>query len=227
MTKFDRTFVWAGGAMFVASLAYCAFSYLVRWSAAGDGGGWGAIAFDALLVSVFALHHSLFAREGAKRWLARNVPVPLLRSVYVWIASLLLILTCAVWRPIGGQVFHVSGLRVWLHAAVQLLGVWVIARAVYGLDPLELAGIREQSAGTGLQASGPYRFVRHPLYLGWILIVFGAANMTGDRITFALLTTIYLVIAIPWEERALVSTFGDQYLRYQRLVRWRVIPFIY
>jgi protein-S-isoprenylcysteine O-methyltransferase Ste14 len=229
----ERVFVWAGGGVFVASLAFCAASYGLHWSVP-DGDGWRAVAFNALLVSVFAAHHSVFAREGAKRWLARIVPERLQRSVYVWTASLLLFATCAAWRPIGRDVFQVGGARLWLLACVQLLGVWVSVLAVGGLDPLELAGIR-QSSGDSRRSSddqrltthGPYRLVRHPLYLGWILIVFGAAHMTGDRLAFAVLTTGYLLVAIPWEERSLVRSWGDQYLRYQRRVRWRVIPFIY
>ncbi len=183
-----------------------------------------------------------------KGWLVRRVPERLLRSVYVWTASLLLLATCAAWRPIGRELFHTTGVGSWFHAVVQLLGVWMIAQAVRGLDPLELAGIRQTSVdsrqstvGHGpttdddrlkpddrrLTTDGPYRLVRHPLYLGWILLVFGAAHMTGDRLAFAVLTTAYLLIAIPWEERSLVRSLGDEYLRYQRLVRWRVIPFIY
>ena len=75
--------------------------------------------------------------------------------------------------------------------------------------------------------TGPYRWVRHPLYLGWVLMVFGAAHMTGDRLAFAAITTAYLVVAIPWEERSLRQSFGDEYARYMRDVRWRMIPFIY
>jgi protein-S-isoprenylcysteine O-methyltransferase Ste14 len=222
----ERAFVWLGGAVFVAALAFCAVSYLLRWSVA-DGGGWGALASDALLVSVFAAHHSLFAREHVKRRLAQRIPDRLLRSVYVWTASLLWLGTCAGWRLIGGEIFHVTGARIWLHAGVQLAGVWVSAGAVRGLHPLELAGIRPPSTVEGLQVVGPYRIVRHPLYLGWILMVFGAAHMTGDRLAFAALTTLYLVLAIPWEERSLVRSLGADYTRYQRVVRWRVIPFIY
>ena len=104
-----------------------------------------AVAFNALLVSVFAAHHSVFAREGVKRWLARRVPERLLRSVYVWTASLLLLRTCAAWRPIGHDLFHVGGARVWLLAAGSTPGGLVIVLAVRGLDPLELAGIRHSS----------------------------------------------------------------------------------
>ena len=113
------------------------------------------------------------------------------------------------------------------HVVVQLLGVWIIAQSVRAIDALELAGIRSQSDAAGLQVAGPYRLVRHPLYLGWILVVFGAALMTGDRLAFAAITTLYLVLAIPWEERSLRAAFGSDYERYMRHVRWRMIPFIY
>jgi protein-S-isoprenylcysteine O-methyltransferase Ste14 len=277
----EWVFVWTGGAVFVISLVFCAVSYVERWSVVA-GGGWPAVLVDGLLLGVFAAHHSVFAREPVKRWLARRVPDHLLRSVYVWIASLLFLGACAAWRPIGHQLFHVSGAQAWLHAAVQLLGVSIIALVVRDLDPLELAGIRQgavdsrqssvdspqspvdgpkspvdgsRSAGnrpgtddqrlstndrrlptddyrlsmndSRLTTDGPYRLVRHPLYFGWTLIVFGAAQMTGDRLAFAALTTAYLVIAIPWEERSLVRTYGDEYRRYRRVVRWRMIPFIY
>jgi protein-S-isoprenylcysteine O-methyltransferase Ste14 len=65
------------------------------------------------------------------------------------------------------------------------------------------------------------------LYLGWVLVVFGAAHMTGDRLAFAVITTIYLVAAVPWEERSLSAAFGAEYADYMRAVRWRIVPFIY
>ena len=102
-----------------------------------------------------------------------------------------------------------------------------MAQSVRAIDALELAGIRSQSEAAGLQIAGPYRLVRHPLYLGWTLVVFGAAAMTGDRLGFAAITTLYLMLAIPWEERSLRAAFGSDYDRYIRHVRWRMIPFIY
>jgi protein-S-isoprenylcysteine O-methyltransferase Ste14 len=262
-------FLWTGGAIFVVSLVVCAASYLFSWSA-DTGSGWIAVVPDALLVTLFASHHSVFARDRVKVWLEALVPRRLLRSVYVWFASLLLLGMCGAWRPIGHEVFRVTGLQIWLHAFVQLLGIAIIARVVRDLDPLELAGIRQTSAAPAIppgnqrgtsnrQASkleaaataghtsndspaasdrptsdqhklttgGPYGLVRHPLYFGWMLCVFGAAHMTGDRLAFAVYTTLYLVIAIPWEERSLIGEFGDEYRRYQQVVRWRMIPFIY
>jgi protein-S-isoprenylcysteine O-methyltransferase Ste14 len=222
-----RVFVWLGGALFVASLALCAWTYLVALGRPLPAAGWQAIAGDAALITIFALHHSLFARDGPKAWLGRRVPARLLRSVYVWVASLLLILVCVLWRPIGGEVYHATGIRAIAHAAIQLAGVWITARGVARIDPLELAGIRPADDAQRLQVTGPYRWVRHPLYLGWMLAVFGAAHMTGDRLAFAAITTIYLMVAIPWEERSLRRSFGEEYTRYVREVTWRMIPFIY
>ena len=75
------------------------------------------------------------------------------------------------------------------------------AWSVAEIDPLELAGIRTPDAEDELQFQGPYRLVRHPLYLGWIVAAFGTPHLTGDRLAFAILTSLYLVIAIPWEEQ--------------------------
>jgi protein-S-isoprenylcysteine O-methyltransferase Ste14 len=177
--------------------------------------------------SSFAAHHSVFARDSVKRWLAAAVPAELERSVYVWTASLLLIVVCMLWRPIGGELFDVHGGGAVVLAVVQLAGVAVIARAVATIDPLELAGIRLSSDAAPLQVGGLYRVVRHPLYLGWLMATFGAAHMTGDRLVFALITAAYLFAAVPLEERSLVRSFGEDYTRYQREVRWRIVPFIY
>ena len=222
-----RAFVWAGGALFVGSLAYCAWWYLFALSSVPGDVRWSALGIDALLLGIFALHHSVLARESVKARVSRIVPEPLVRSVYVWTASLLLILVCAWWAPIGGELYHGRRWQAFAHAAVQLYGVWLIARSVRGIDPLELAGIRREAARGPLQIGGPYALVRHPLYFGWVLAVFGTAHMTGDRLAFAAITTLYLVIAIRWEERSLVRSFGEDYLRYTRQVRWRIVPFIY
>lgn len=225
-----KLLAWLGGAAFVGSLALTAWWYFVALGRPVPFAGWMPVAIDALLVTLFASHHSLFARDFVKRALTA-IPAPLLRSSYVWVASLLLVMVVLVWQPIGGTLYDVTGARGFAHALVQALGLWTIARAVSGLDPLELAGIRQASGQPlktePLQISGPYRWVRHPLYLGWMLALFGAARMTGDRLVFAVLTSAYLVVAIPWEERSLQQSFGADYARYAAQVRWRVFPFVY
>ena len=220
-------FKWSGGAIFIISLAVCLWFYLFVFGAAHPWMGSAPLAADALLITIFAIHHSVFARGGVKELMARAIPEPLLRSVYVWIASALLISVCLLWRRVGGEIYSSTGWLAIVHAALQLVGIALIAQSVRAIDPLELAGIRPPSGHDRLQVGGPYRLVRHPLYFGWVLASFGAAHMTGDRLTFAAMTSLYLAIAIPWEERSLVGSFGDAYRRYQQQVRWRMIPFIY
>ena len=222
-----RAFVWLGGALFAVSLAVCAWTYAQPMARPRAFGGWPAVAMDAALVTLFALHHSVFARETVKTAMTRVVPPALVRSVYVWIASALLILVCRAWRPVGGEIYAASGAIAIALTAIQLSGLWLTARGVARIDPLELAGIRTSRHSGGLQITGPYHWVRHPLYLGWLLMVFGAPRMTGDRLAFAALTTGYLMIAIPFEERSLRRSFGEDYRRYAEAVRWRMIPFIY
>jgi hypothetical protein len=233
MIRLERLFVWIGGAWFVASLALTASWYATSLGRVKPFAGWRPLAYDAILFSVFALHHSALARRAIQAAVLRIVPDRMLRSVYVWTASLLLILVCLLWRPIGGDLFHAAGPRAFVHAMVQLSGLSLIVLSVRAIDPLELAGIRRPgpaacgAPGGALQRHGPYRLVRHPLYLGWMLIVFGTAHMTGDRLAFAVITSLYLVIAIPWEERSLERTFGDAYRRYKGEVRWRAIPYVF
>jgi protein-S-isoprenylcysteine O-methyltransferase Ste14 len=222
----ERAFVWLGGGIFIASLGVCAFAFLFAW---GRGGPYdaAAVAPDAVLLTAFALHHSVFARASVKQRLRTIIPDRLERPLYVWVASVLLILVCVFWRPIGGELYEVGGAARVALAVAELLGVWLIARAVAGLDALELAGIRRHNRQESLQRGGVYRLVRHPLYLGWTLVVFATPHMTGDRFAFAVLTSVYLAAAVPFEERSLVQTFGDDYARYRSTVRWRIVPFIY
>ncbi len=222
-----RVFAWLGGALFVVSLAWCAWWYVARLGAPAVAGGWPAVAADAGLLTVFALHHSLFARERAKIAVVRIVPAGLERSFYVWIASALLMLVILCWRPVGGTLYAATGWNAAAHTVAQIFGVWLIARSVAGIDALELAGIRRQATHGALQTAGPYGWVRHPLYLGWAIAVFGTAHMTGDRLAFAAITTFYLVIAVRWEERSLMNSFGEEYRRYQRRVRWRIVPYVF
>jgi hypothetical protein len=224
----ERAFVWAGGAIFVGSLSLTAWVYAIRFGEDRPPTGWTSIAIDGLLLSVFALHHSAFAREPIKRRLASLIPARLLRSVYVWVASSLLILMDYFWQTVGGVFYRVEGWPAWIFAIVQIAGVWLIAQSVRAIDPLELAGIRNpKMVDEELQTGGVYGLVRHPLYFGWVLVVFGAAHMTGDRLTFAVVTTAYLVIAMPWEERSLERAFGVSYRRYKEAVRWKIVPYLY
>jgi protein-S-isoprenylcysteine O-methyltransferase Ste14 len=223
----ERVFVWAGGAVFVGSLALMARLYLVGFGGSRPFGDWRLLLINLAAVTVFAFHHSLFARERVKREMSRIIPERLLRSVYVWIASLLVIALCVIWRPVGGELYRFTGIALAPFVLAELAGLWMIASAVRAISALELAGIRDSQARDALQHGGAYGIVRHPLYLGWVLFVFGTSHMTGDRLAFAIMTTAYLCIAIPWEERSLESSYGDAYRQYKRQVRWRLVPLLY
>jgi len=224
-----RVLAWLGGAFFVASLIYTFYFYAVLL---GDPEpartvplGRGA-ALNTLLFGIFAAHHSIFARDSGKRWIARMMPARLERSFYVWVASLLLILVCVLWQRIAGTVYVVDGWLRWLFYALQLLGVHLTMRAAGFLDPLELAGIRQaQHQDTVVfRTDGPFGLVRHPIYLGWLLMTLATPDMTINRLLFAVISSVYLIVAIPWEERSLAAAFGDRYRAYQGNVRWRLIP---
>jgi protein-S-isoprenylcysteine O-methyltransferase Ste14 len=228
-----RVIAWMGGAAFAAALSFCAYFYVVHLGRPAPDGHPAPVrdaVIDVALFSAFALHHSLFARNAAKRALARVMPAQAERAVYVWVSSLLLLGVCLLWRPLPGVVYAADGGMKWLLMGVQGLGVVLTWRGAAVVDPLELAGIRQarrEPSTSGLRIVGPFRFVRHPIYLGWILMVFGAPLMTANRLVFAAVSSAYLVSAIPWEERSLVEAFGDPYRAYQRQVRWRLIPGIY
>lgn len=243
---FARLFRAAGALLFVVSLAYFFIAYLTSFGVVtSDRDTAGAVTWNVTIFTLFAVHHSIFARAGIRRWVARTVPAELERSVYVWIASLLFIAVCAWWRPVAGLAWQTTRPASWVSWAVQAAGVWLTLRSAVVLDFLELAGVRrpegllpqdpgESAVAGGLQASetefktaGPYGWVRHPIYAGWFLFVWGASTMTMTRLTFVIVSCLYLLIAIPIEERTMRSKAGDAYGRYMARVRWRILPGVY
>ncbi len=223
--------VWLGGGCFIGSLAYFAWSFYVRFGRVQENGPLVVpILVDVALFGVFALHHSVLARSGAKQWVTRLVPPRFERSLYVWVASLLFIAVCACWQEVPGELYRQVELQAVPHWLAVALGAWLTARSVGVIDPLDLAGIRQAEAASmpsGFRVIGPYHWVRHPIYLGWMLLVFGVPHMTATRFVFAVISSAYLVVAIPFEERSLLETFPDEYRRYQQVVRSRLIPGIW
>ena len=194
-----------------------------------------AIAIDVVLFSLFALHHSVFARDIVRKTLTRMVG-PLERSSYVWVASALFVAICAWWQPIAGTIWRIDQTvpRAIIHAA-QLVGVVFTIYSALMLDLLELAGVsqvrRVQRDGSDpapeFKASGPYGWVRHPIYSGWFLMVFAVPDMTATRFVFAATSSLYLLVAIPLEERSLRRSSSGGYDRYMREVRWKLLPHVF
>ena len=228
-TNGARIFAWVGAALFAGSLLYFLYTYFVTFAetSAGAPRAQVAVAWDVLLFSVFALHHSVFARDGVRRRISRLVGPRLERSVYVWIASLLFIVVCATWVPIGGYLWKLDGIAAWIVWTAQVLGIWLTLRSAIVIDAFELAGVKQLSSNTEFKTVGPYGWVRHPIYLGWFLVVFAVSTMTMTRLVFALTSSTYLLIAIPFEERSLLTTAGEAYREYMRRVPWRILPRVY
>jgi methanethiol S-methyltransferase len=230
------TVAWTGGGVFVASLAYFLYAYLRRFGVPVAGGSaLRPVVVNVLLFSAFALHHSLFARTGAKAWIRRHVPDLLERSIYTWVASLLFIAVCRAWEPVPGTLYEWPSPWRPIAYAIQFSGILLTFLGARALDVLDLAGIRPVlRAGGGaapahvpLSTTGVFGIVRHPLYFGWTLLVWGAPDMTATRAAFAVISCAYVAVAIAWEETGLVETFGADYEEYRRRVRWRMIPFVY
>jgi protein-S-isoprenylcysteine O-methyltransferase Ste14 len=186
-----------------------------------------AALVDAGLLAVFALQHSIMARQWFKNRLTRLIPEPAERSTYVLASSLALIALFRWWQPIGGTVWNVEtpAIAVALYA-VCAAGWLLVLLATFLLNHFDLFGLRQvwlQLVGTPytrLHFNKPlfYRFVRHPLYLGWLLAFWATPRMTAAHLLFAGLGTAYILVAIQFEERDLVRTHGEQYLQYRREV---------
>jgi len=227
-----RAFAWGGTLLFFASLSYFLLAYIVTFDETPPPGSntLGAVLADVFLFTVFALHHSVFAREPVRRKVARVVPPALERSAYVWVASLLFCGVCALWQPVAGVVWSSTGVVRWALTGIQAAAIVLILRSAAMIDILELSGVRQLSSVESpvvFKTSGPYGWMRHPIYAGWFLFVFCAPTMTMTRLVFAIISSAYLLIAIPFEERSLLATTGDAYRQYSRQVRWKLIPGLY
>lgn len=231
LTPLAAVVAWSGSVVFVGALGFALWSYVFGFDAAGPDAPWLRPLFiDIVLFTLFGLHHSLLARSGIKRHVVAHVGPALERPLYVWVASLLLIACCALWQPLPGRAWAWPASLTVVPLLIQVLGGIVTALAARRLDALELAGIRQPSPDAPLrplETRGLYGLVRHPIYFGWILLVLGAPDMTWTRGVFALVSVLYLLAAVPLEERGLLSVYGDAYQAYTRRVRWRLVPGLY
>jgi protein-S-isoprenylcysteine O-methyltransferase Ste14 len=187
-----------------------------------------ALIVDVLLLGVFAVQHSVMARRSFKRWWTRIVPPAVERSTYVLAATLALALLLWQWRPIPQPVIwrveNAAGAQVlW---AVFWLGWAVLLLSTFLINHFELFGLRQVFApAAGRELPAPefrtpafYRYVRHPIYLGFLLGFWAAPLMTAGHLLFAAGATGYILIGIWFEERDLVEQFGEEYRRYRRRV---------
>ncbi len=193
-----------------------------------------AIAVNLLLMSLFAVQHSVMARRQFKQWWTRYVPKPVERSTYVLLASLCLLLLFWQWRPMPAIVWQVNDPDVAATVATVSLGGWIIVlTSTFMINHFELFGLH-QVANHLTDREMPvarfrtplyYRLVRHPIYLGFIVAFWAAPVMTAGHLLFAAVTTAYILAGIFLEERDLIELFGDEYRQYRKqvsmLLPWR------
>lgn len=187
---------------------------------------WQALAINALLLTVFAVQHSVMARPAFKRWLTRYVPQPAERSTYVWASCAAMLLLFWQWQPIGLVIWQVeSSLGVALMYALFAVGWLTVLITTFLINHFDLFGLRqvwfylrgEPYRPVPFVMPGPYRHVRHPLYVGWLLAFWATPTMTAAHLFFALMTTAYILVAIQLEERDLIAEHGE-YARYRQQV---------
>ena len=191
-----------------------------------------ALIVNLLLMSLFAVQHSVMARKEFKRWWTQYVPHSIERSTYVLLASLALVLLFWQWRPMPAVLWQVADPQIANAVmALSLVGWLLVLAATFMINHFELFGLHQvinNLAGRSMPVQRfktpvLYKLVRHPIYLGFIIAFWAAPTMTAGHFLFAAVTTTYIFVGIFLEERDLVAQFGDEYRRYRERV-WMLVP---
>ena len=193
-----------------------------------------ALIVNLLLMSLFAVQHSLMARKQFKDWWTQYVPKSVERSTYVLFASLALVLLFWQWRPMPAVVWHIADPTIAASImALSFVGWLLVLTSTFLINHFELFGLHQVAnnlVGRDMPAvrfKTPvlYKVVRHPIYLGFIIAFWAAPTMTVGHLLFAAVTTAYIFVGIFLEERDLIELFGDEYRRYRErvsmLIPWR------
>ena len=195
-----------------------------------------ALLLDAFLCLVFFIQHSFMPRKPFRRWLARFLPEKYYGAVYAIVSGIVVMPLVVFWQESAYTLLAPQGLVRWALRAVIILSSALLAWTLWALGffvNFRLHPIIDELRGTEPQpvpliVRGPYRWVRHPLYLSSLLMIWSYPDMTLDRLLFNLLFTIWIVLGIVLEERGLVTAYGEAYRSYQHkvpmLIPWRTSP---
>jgi len=220
---------------FLYALGFVEGAFVPKTIDSGDATAFGmALVVNLSLMSLFAIQHSVMARPAFKRWWTQWVPKSIERSTYVLLASLVLALLCWQWQPMPTVVWNVANpdLAAGL-TGLSLIGWVIVLTSTFLINHFELFGLHQVASNlAGRPMPAPrfrtpfyYQFVRHPIYLGFIIAFWATPLMTVGHLLFAAVTTAYIVVGILLEERDLIDVFGDDYRRYRErvsmLVPWR------
>src|SRR5690606_10448713 len=186
-----------------------------------------ALAINLGLLGLFAVQHSVMARPAFKRMWTRIIPRAAERSTYTLASSLALIALFALWQPIGGQIWSVdSTIGQAALYSLYAFGWALVLFTTFLINHFDLFGLRqvwlflrgERSTELKFVTPGPYKHVRHPLYVGWLIVFWATPHMSAAHLVFAIATTAYIFIGIFLEERDLVAAHGADYENYRKRV---------
>jgi protein-S-isoprenylcysteine O-methyltransferase Ste14 len=186
-----------------------------------------ALAIDSALLALFAVQHSVMARPWFKKRWTLMVPWTIERSTFVLCASLALLLLFWQWRPIGIEIWSVDSPAIaallWTLFAFGWATVLIVTFLInhfdlFGLRQVWLPLVGRPYSRVPFRTPLPYRYVRHPLYAGFLLAFWCTPTMTLAHLVFAVATTAYILVAIQFEERDLVTEHGPAYEAYRRTV---------
>ncbi len=186
-----------------------------------------AVVVNLLLLSLFAVQHSVMARPGFKRWWTKFVPECIERSTYVLLASLILIVMFCQWQPIPGVVWSLSGAAAIVLWVLFAVGWAIVLVSTFMIGHFDLFGLKQVTdflnkktrAADAFHMPGFYKFVRHPIMGGFIIAFWAIPVMTVGHLLFAAVTTAYILIAVKFfEEPDLIALFGEAYEEYRRKV---------
>ncbi|MGA2055513.1 MAG: methanethiol S-methyltransferase [Bradyrhizobium sp.] len=186
-----------------------------------------ALIVNLVLMSIFAIQHSVMARPQFKRWWTKFVPPSVERATYVLLASLALALLLWQWQPMPEVVWRIADTRLAMAlTCLSLVGWLIVLTSTFLINHFELFGLHQVANNlVGREMPAPrfrtplfYRFVRHPIYLGFMIAFWAASTMTIGHLLFAAVTTAYIFVGIWLEERDLIDLFGDEYRRYRERV---------
>lgn len=193
-----------------------------------------AIGIDVILLSVFALQHSIMARPGFKKWLTSIISPAMERSTYILFSSLALLLIYWQWQPITTVVWQLENeIAVYILTGIYMLGWLIVLLSTFMINHFELFGLAQifdnlknrQTPNPKFQTNYLYKLVRHPIMLGFIIAFWATPTMTVGHLLFTIVTTLYILVAVKYlEEKDLRKSIGEAYQTYQDEVPM-IIPF--